>query len=170
MPRTYTQEAREKALGLHLRWNGDTKRVAEAMRAGGYPDFSHQTAARWAAELNWDASLRAHQEQLARSRALTDEQEQLRELVEARRALHARLRACGYDDVDLLRTYRDLCAQCTAMFERLNAGQGNYKAFVFSWEILMDLLPGISAPATAALLECEARIFEAVKQRGENQT
>ena len=168
MPKTYDDEAKELCFKLFLKHKGGRfDLIEQEMRAAGYPKFTKQCLLRkdnnWIDAGNWRKGLTDYLDRVVQDKAVTDSERQLKQLCGIRDRIFDAITEKGVHDADLVRNYRDIAAQCTAMMARLDSGTANYAACVAAWEMMLAILPEIDEAIVPLLLKAEQRLFERIK-------
>lgn len=178
MPKSYPPEAVEYCLSLYLRFNGQQHdRIQSEMRRAGWVGWSKQNLSSrgdkegWVEKYGWDAALKQHLALVSERKAVSADEQLLRETVEVRKRLKTQLDAQGANAArDLLYQYRDFVKLELEIRTKLEARGDTLSGFTLFWERLLDWLPDISPRAARELLSVADHVLEkAAAEYGETE-
>jgi len=182
MPASYDKAAVELCESLYLRFNGQQHdRIEAEMRRAGYASWSKQNLYTrgkgsnqkigWIEKYGWEKALTRKLELASERKAVSADEQLVRDIEEVHRRLRDQLRATAAGtDRDLVYQFRDYSKLLIEARTKLEARRDTLGGFVEFWGRLLDWLPEIDAPAARALLTVADAVLErAASEYGETE-
>lgn len=173
MPRTYNEEAVEKAFNLYLKFNGANHELIEREMRKVYPGWSKQNlytrgvAANlkigWIEKFGWDKALKLKVATSGRA-AQTSAERLFLEIEQARATIKANLDAQGGTDRDLVYQHRDYCKLSMDALSKLEAARDSFDGFVAMYERLMEWLGEINPQVLGELVQATDAVTERARK------